>query len=100
MDQPGNVGSFTSITVTPAGLPLISYLDEIAEDLTVAHCNNTACTSSSTSQIETEGSDGEHTAITIGADGLPLVVHAVEGGGALRATHCSNDFCLPHFTRR
>ena len=39
LDSGGYVGSYTSITIGVDGLGLISYRDDINDDLKVAHCD-------------------------------------------------------------
>ena len=43
LDETGDVGWTTSITIGADGLGLISYLDATNDDLKVAHCDNTFC---------------------------------------------------------
>ena len=56
LDTTGNVGESTSITIGADGLGLISYYDGSNGDLKVAHCANTACTSTTTiTSLDTTG---------------------------------------------
>ena len=43
LDEPGDVGWLTSVTIGADGLGLISYFDFTNEDLKVAHCENAFC---------------------------------------------------------
>ncbi len=43
-DPPNAVGQYTSITIGADGLPIISYRDQTASSLKVAHCSNVFCT--------------------------------------------------------
>ena len=44
VDNVNVVGLYTSITIGADGLPIISYFDDTADSLKVAHCNDVACT--------------------------------------------------------
>ncbi|MBT7832870.1 MAG: hypothetical protein HN667_04420, partial [Chloroflexi bacterium] len=95
-------GVESSITIGADGLALISYRywNLANNDLKVAHCSNTACTSSTTSTIDSDGSVGTDTSITIGADGLGLISYNDWFNDDLKVAHCDNAFCSPYFRRR
>jgi Collagen triple helix repeat (20 copies) len=85
-------GRHSSIVIGPDGLPLISY--DGGRQLEVAHCLNLACTSATTSVLETCGVGCEpHTSITIGADGLALIGYTVSSVAHPRVAHCSDIAC-------
>jgi len=100
-----SVGWSSSITIGADGLGLISYHDNTNGDLKVAHCDNAACTSATTSTIDSDGLVGLDTSITIGADGLGLIsyffANSTDSGlrfcnsddCALRVAHCENLAC-------
>jgi hypothetical protein len=90
-DLTGNdVGKYTSITIGSDGLPLISYRDQTANRLKVAHCNDIACTGATISTINTPS---QHTSITLGADGLGVISLYDPVVGSLKVAHCSNLLC-------
>jgi hypothetical protein len=91
LDSAGIVGWDTSITIGTDGLGLISYRDETNDDLKVAHCNNTACSSATITTLDTGG--GSSTSITIGADGLGLISYRDYNYEDLKVAHCSNIAC-------
>jgi preprotein translocase subunit Sec61beta len=94
--MPGNVGKYTSITIGPDGLGLISYLsfDGILFDLLVSHCGNAACSSGYTfNTVDGAGGVGYNTSITIGADGLGLISYYDGSSGDLKVLHCGNAAC-------
>ena len=105
IDSTGDVGLFASSAIGADGLGLISYFGQTNEALKVAHCDNTNCTSATTSTIVSIGI-GMMPSITIGADGLGLISY-YEGGllyampdtampdSGLKVLHCHNTFCSP-----
>jgi len=91
-----NVGSNTSITIGADGLGLIAYnsFTAPAQGVRVAHCNDTACTSATLSQVS-YSDHGTNTSITIGPDHLGLIgYYALTGDGSdLKVAHCKNAAC-------
>jgi hypothetical protein len=82
------------------GRAIISYYDSFNGGLEVGHCNDIACSSASSFDIDTTSLVGQYTAITLGSDGLPLVVYHDVTSRNLKAVHCSNSFCLPNVRNR
>jgi hypothetical protein len=73
VDTNGSVGKFTSIAIGPDHLPVIAYEDyDPVDDIKVAHCDDTACTTASAQRIDANGSDF-FPSITIGADAEPII---------------------------
>jgi hypothetical protein len=68
-----DVGRYASMAIGADGSGLISYWDATNDDLKVAHCSNTACSSATTSTIDSTNSVGLFTSIAIGIDGLGLI---------------------------
>lgn len=89
----GNVGNFSSIIIGVDGLPVISYYDATNGDLKVAHCNNMACTSASTTTVDSAGVVGKYTSITIGRTGYPLISYYDDTNGDLKVASCNNVTC-------
>jgi hypothetical protein len=73
VDSVGPFGLDTSITIGADGLPLISYYDDINDDLKIARCTTPTCTAVTATAVDTIGNVGLDTSITLGADGIPLV---------------------------
>ncbi len=92
LDTDGDVGSETFIVIGADGLPIISYRDVTNDSLKVAHCNDTACTSATTSTLDTSGRI-EDTSIAIGADGLPIISYYKTIEADLKVAHCNNIAC-------
>jgi len=89
-----DVGWWTSITIGVDGLAIISYKDDTAKDVKVAHCSNITCTSATISSPVTTGDVGDYTSITIGIDGLPIIGYRGQSGGsALTVAHCDDLVC-------
>ena len=72
------------------GLGLFTYYDELF-GLSVAHCENVACTQSE--ETDLFYSAGRNSAIAIGTDGLGLVAYQQTFGGDLAVAHCQNVAC-------
>jgi hypothetical protein len=89
----GILASWISNTVGVDGLALISYYDESNRDLKVAHCEDTNCTSTTISTLDSGGDVGRTTAITIGADGFGLISYADISNNDLKVAHCNNVTC-------
>jgi preprotein translocase subunit Sec61beta len=98
VDGTGDVGRFTSITIGPDGLGLISYYTLADSALKVLHCGNAACNNGNTATIvDNAGVVGGDTSITIGADGLGLIsYYDSTTDGDLKVFRCSNFICKPY----
>jgi len=81
------------MTIGADGLGLISYYDKTNENLKVAHCANTACTSVTTTTIDSTGIVGGYSSSTIGADGLGLISYVDQTNETLKVAHCDNTNC-------
>jgi hypothetical protein len=85
-------GPRSGIAIGVDGLPLIVY--DGGRQLEVAHCSDLACTSATTSVLETCGVGCQpHTSITIGADGLGLIGYTVSSVAHPKVAHCSDIAC-------
>ena len=94
LDTTGTVGSYTSIAIGVDGLPVISYADESAWDLKVAHCGNVTCNSGNTiTTVDAAGLVGDYSSITIGVNGLPIVSYRDISSTALNAVACGTADC-------
>ena len=72
---PTSSGWYTSIAIGADGLPVISYRDDTAFALKVAHCGNAACSAGNTiiTVDDPPAYVGHYTSIAIGTDGLPVI---------------------------
>jgi hypothetical protein len=88
LDSTGDVGAFTSIAIGDDGLGLISYYDGAPNnDLKVAHCDDTDCSSATTYTLDSTGAVGRFTSIAIGDDGLGLISYQDGSNGDLKVEH-------------
>jgi len=102
VDDAGDVGQYTSITIGVDGLPIISYYDNTVEALKVAHCGDVACAGQATiTTVDNAGNLGGAGSITIGSDGLPIISYYdatvdLDNGiyrQALKVAHCNDVAC-------
>ncbi len=84
-------GYLGGITIGADGLGLVTY--DGGRVLDVAHCSDLACTSSTTSTIDTCSTCQLYTSVAIGADGLGLISYASFSVEGLHVAHCSNTTC-------
>jgi len=68
VDADGAVGDYTSIALSSAGNPVISYADDVNGDLKVAVCTNPTCTTKTITTVDSEGFVGEFTSVKLRAD--------------------------------
>ena len=93
-DSTGDVGRFSSITITTGGLPLIAYYDVTNADLKVEGCANASCSSNSSHKsVDTDNNVGEFASISIGTDGMPIIAYYSRTTGNLRFVRCNNFTC-------
>ena len=90
------VGEYSSIAIGTDGFPVISYFDDRAAALKVAHCYDVACTQQpqltfvddTLTEIE-----GRYSSIAIGSDGFPVISYQGNTGGNLKVAHCVDLAC-------
>ena len=104
VDNSGNAGEYSSITIGHDGLPIVAYMDRSAgasdADLRVAKCLAADCSSSVIQTLDSTGNTGFYTSITIRPDGLPIISYHYSTSTDLRVARCANAFCSPNWTRR
>ena len=94
VDSAGFTGFFTSIAIGTDNNPVISYFDTTNDDLKVAHCGNTSCsTGNSITIVDSTDAVGEFTSIAIGADGNPVISYFDATNDDLKVVHCGNTTC-------
>lgn len=94
-DNANIVGLYTSIAIGTDGLPVISYYDQTAGTLKVAHCGNPACSAGNTIALVDDPADnvGSYSAIAIGTDGLPIISYYDQTAGTLKVAKCATRTC-------
>ncbi|MFD8080021.1 hypothetical protein ACFV3E_46535 [Streptomyces sp. NPDC059718] len=101
VDQTGDSGQSSSLTIGRDGLPLISYRHSGAGnvDLMVGHCQNVYCSWITRNTIDQVGLDPVgsarplHSSIAIGADGLGIISYYDWAGANLKVAHCGDLVC-------
>jgi hypothetical protein len=90
-------GTQSSIAIGADGFGLVAYknLDgSSVGDLTVVHCQNTACTTFGPEVgIDTTGESGEDASVVIGTDGFGLIAYRDVTNTQLMVAHCANTAC-------
>ncbi len=87
-------GIESSIAIGQDGLPIISYADWANNDLKVAHCGNTSCSSGNVlTTVDNSFDVGRGSSLAIGQDGLPLISYNDRGNHATKILHCGNSAC-------
>ncbi len=95
-------GITPSMAVGTDGLGIVSYYVSSPgfSDLRVAHCEDPACTSITTTDIDTAGDVGRWSSLKIGSDGLPLISYVHERNlnpaaftEDLKVAHCHDIAC-------
>jgi hypothetical protein len=99
-----DAGGNTSPAVGVDGL--VTYLAAKPQagprDPSILHCQDLACSSTTTMFIDDAGAQDHEASLTVGADGNPLISTGGPVGPVqtLQVIHCSNPLCVPFFRRR
>jgi hypothetical protein len=84
---------WTGAAIGIDGFGLIAYRTSNGGDLRVVHCENTDCTVSTITSIDSASDVGRFAKLTIGPDGLGLISYRDSGSADLKVAHCSNVGC-------
>jgi len=91
-----NLG-YSSIAIGTDGLPVVSYGYSNSSgangDLKVAHCNDAACTSVTSTTIDAAAGVSDRTSIAIGTDGLPVISYVGLSSGGVQVARCTDVTC-------
>jgi hypothetical protein len=74
------------------GLGVLAYHDRAARDLKVAHCVDTACTSVTTTTVDSAGDVGRLAGMIIGSGG-PVISYADDTNQDLKLAFCADALC-------
>jgi len=92
LDATGTLVGYISAIMGSDGLPVVSYFDEGDDDLKVAHCDDAACTSWTTSTPVSAGDVGRFNSLTIQANGFPAISYR-DNNGRLAVGLCADVVC-------
>lgn len=95
-DTKSDVGLYTSIAIGSDHRPIISYYDDTARALKVAHCEDAACTAPATITVVDDDPtmiEGRDSSIAIGNDDLPVISYQGDTGASLRVAKCVDVAC-------
>lgn len=92
VDTTGLTGYYPSLAVGRDTLPLVSYLDFNSGNLTIAHCQNTYCSSIRKTAVQASTAP-VYSSIAIGGDGFGVVGYYDQTGGDLKVAHCTDLVC-------
>jgi len=94
LDADGDLGAGSSVAIGTDGYPIISYFDDVNNEVRIRHCEDRRCVASSVRVVPNARADGD---IVIGSDGLAAVAYI--SSGDLYLAHCENVACTSTTTR-
>ena len=100
IDNIGNVGEYSSITLGIDGYPIISYYDSTNGNLKVAKCFDSTCEINALYVIDQSGNVGRETSIAVPPDGLPVISYRDFSNNNLKMVKCGNPYCFDGWNRR
>jgi hypothetical protein len=88
----------SSTTAGADGFPLVAVYDTNTNDLKIVHCNDSSCSTSTSTPVDSAGNVGRYPSVTVGSDGLGLVSYLDATNGNLKTAHCTNVACTAFTT--
>jgi hypothetical protein len=93
-------GAHSSSVSGADGFPLVAVYDGSNNRLLVVHCNDAACSSSTSTPVDSAAATvGRYPSATIGSDGLGFVSYLDATNHNLKVAHCTNVACSGFQTR-
>ena len=102
LDETGNnMGRYSSLALSAAGLPVISYHDFDNKDLKMAICTDALCDNVTLRTVDDSVDEvGEHSSIQLNSNGLPVISYYDATNEDLKIAVCNNAICTqPTLTR-
>ena len=101
IDSTGDIGWYTSLALTTAGFPVISYRDATNRRLQLAVCADTTCSSGTTIRtIDSAGNVGQDASLVLTAAGFPVISYRDTTNSALKLAMCADATCSSGATIR
>jgi hypothetical protein len=94
-----NVGYDTSIKLTSAGIPVISYADDTYKDLKITICDTVLCGNPTIKVLDSTGMVGYFSSLALTTTNAPVVSYADFTNGDLKLAVCSDAACTSVTTR-
>jgi hypothetical protein len=94
VDNNGQVGVGSSLTLDSNDRPVISYYDISNGHLKLAHCADANCTSdTSIITVDSSGDVGRQSSLVLDSSGRPVIGYFDAGNSALKLAHCADANC-------
>ena len=83
----------SSLVLTTANVPVISYYDATNSNLKLAVCTDVACTSPAFSTLDSTGTVGEYTSIALTTANVPVISYSDSWQYNLKLAVCNDTAC-------
>ncbi|MDH3610833.1 MAG: hypothetical protein OEM79_03625 [Nitrosopumilus sp.] len=94
VDTTTDFNLYSSIALAKDDIPVVSYFDDVNEDLKFVRCGSTDCSSGNSIQtIDSTGDVGRYTSIALADDDIPVISYQDENNNALKLVRCGNIHC-------